>query len=135
LYLDYGAFAHVIGKVGNFNNVKRMVDFASVKFVVGHTHKVYGKGNVVVACQGEIKTMNNVFYVLGIKRNLLLVRVVVNMGYVAMFGKQTCWIVVVITLHKLLAINFRAIVNGLYKLEITMPPKHEQPTSLLILVE
>jgi hypothetical protein len=26
-------------------------------------------------------------------------------------------------------------VNGLYKLEITMAPKHEQPTSLLLLVE
>jgi hypothetical protein len=31
-----------------------MVDFASVKFVIGHTHKVYGKGNVVVAYQGEL---------------------------------------------------------------------------------
>ncbi len=63
MYLDYGAFAHVIGKVKNFNNVKRMVDSASVKLVVGCTHKVYGKGNVVVAYQGEIKTMNNVLYV------------------------------------------------------------------------
>jgi hypothetical protein len=93
---------------------------------------VYGKGNVVVACHGEIKTMNNVFYVLGTRRNLL-VKVIVNMGYVAMFGKQTCWIVITITLHKLLAIDYRDLMNGLYKLEITMPPKHEQPTSLLIL--
>jgi hypothetical protein len=62
LYLDYGAFAHVIGKVRNFNNVKRMVDSTSVKLVVGCTHKVYGKGNVVVAYQGGIKTMNNVIY-------------------------------------------------------------------------
>ncbi len=135
MYLDYGAFAHLIGKVGNFYYVKRMVEFASVKFVVGHTHKVYGKGNVVVAYQGEIKTMNNVLYVLGIKRNILLVRAIVNMGYVVMFGKQTCWIVVAITLHKLLVIDYRDLVNGLYKLEITMAPKHEQPTSLLLLVE
>jgi len=109
-----------------------MVDFIGIKFVVGHTHKVYGKGNVVVACHGEIKTMNNVFYVFGTRRNLL-VKVIVNMGYVAMFGKQTCWIVITITLHKLLAIDYRDLMNGLYKLEITMPPKHEQPTSLLIL--
>jgi hypothetical protein len=52
-----------------------------------------------------------------------------------MFGKQTCWIVVAITLHKLLVIDYRDVVNGLYKLERTMSPKHEQPTSLLILVE
>jgi hypothetical protein len=112
-----------------------MVDSASVKLVVGYTHKVYGKGNVVVAYQGEIKTMNNVLYVLGIKRNLLVVRAIVNMGYVVMFGKQTCWIVVAITLHKLLSINYRDLVNGLYKLEITMRPKHEQLTSLLFLVK
>jgi hypothetical protein len=53
--------------------------------------------------------MNNVLYVLSIKRNLLLVRVIVNMGYVVMFGKQTYWIVVAITLHKVLVIDYRDI--------------------------
>ncbi len=86
-----------------------MVDFASVKFVVGHAQKVYGMGNVVIAYQGEIKTMDNVLYVLGIKRNLLLARAIVNMGYVVMFGKQTYWIVVAITLHKVLVIDYRDI--------------------------
>lgn len=70
-----------------------------------------------------------------LKRNLLLVRVIVNIGYVMMFEKQTCWIVVAITLHNFLAIDYRDLVNGLYKLEIAMPPKHEQPTSLLLLVK
>jgi hypothetical protein len=38
-----------------------MVDFAIVKSIVHYTHKVYGKGNVVIAYQNEIKTMNMFF--------------------------------------------------------------------------
>jgi hypothetical protein len=67
-----------------------MVDFAIVKSIVHHTHKVYGKGNIVVAYQNEIKTMSNVVYVLVVKKILLLVVVIANMGHVVMFGKYTC---------------------------------------------
>jgi hypothetical protein len=49
-----------------------MVNFTNVKFVIDHAHKVYGKGNTIVAYQGEIKTMNNVLYVLNVnQRNLV----------------------------------------------------------------
>jgi hypothetical protein len=57
------------------------------------------------------------------------------MGHVVMFGKHTCWIVVAIALHKILVVGHRNLVNALYKLEIMMPPKHEQLLSLFLLVE
>jgi hypothetical protein len=50
------------------------------------------------------------------------------MGYVMKFGKQTCWIVTTTTLHKVLVVGHRDLLN-VNKLEITMPPKHEQVTS------
>lgn len=76
--------------------------------------------------------MSNVFYVLVVKKILLLVAVIANMGHVVMFGKHTCWIVVTIALHKILVVGHRNLMNALYKLEIVMPPKHEQPTSLFL---
>jgi hypothetical protein len=89
-----------------------MVDFVIVKSIVRHTHKVYGKGNIVVAYQNEIKTMSNVFYVLDVKKILLLVVVITNMGHVVMFVKHTCWIVVAIALHKILVVGHRNLVNA-----------------------
>jgi len=46
---------------------------------------VYGKGNVVITYQNEIKTLNNVFYVLGVKKFFLLTTIIANMGHVMMF--------------------------------------------------
>jgi hypothetical protein len=47
------------------------------------------------------------------------------MGYVVMFGKHTCWIVAATTPHKILVVGHRDLLN-VNKLEIMMPPKHEQ---------
>lgn len=49
LYLDYGVSTHVTRDARYLSNVKRMVDFAIVKSIARHTHKVYGKGNIIVA--------------------------------------------------------------------------------------
>jgi hypothetical protein len=108
-----------------------MVDFAIVKSIVHYTHKVYGKGNVVIAYQNEIKTMNNVLYVPDVKKFFLLVIVIANMGHVMMFGKHTCRIIVAVGPQKILVVGHRNLVNALYKLEIVMPPKH---VSLFLLV-
>jgi hypothetical protein len=111
-----------------------MVDFVIVKSIVHYTHKVYGKGNVVIAYQNEIKTMNNVLYVLGVKKFFLSIAVIANMGHVMMFEKHTCWIIVAIGPRKILVVSHRNLMNALYKLEIVMPPKHEQHVSLFLLV-
>jgi hypothetical protein len=57
-----------------------MVDFVIVNFIVGHTHKVYDKGNIVVAYQNEMKTMNNVLYVHGVKKILLSIMLLRTWG-------------------------------------------------------
>ncbi len=50
---------------------------------------------------------------------------IIDMGYVVMFGKHTCWIVAATTPHKILVVGHRDLLN-VNKLEIMMPPKHEQ---------
>jgi len=75
------------------------------------------------------------FYVLNVKKILLSVAIIVNMGHLVMFGKHTCWIVVAIELHKRLVVSNRNSVNSLYKLKIMMPPKHEQHVSLFLLIK
>jgi hypothetical protein len=57
-----------------------------------HTHKVHGKGSVVVVYQDQTKAMSNVLYVRSVKKNLLLVRALVDMGCIVVFGKAKCWI-------------------------------------------
>jgi hypothetical protein len=53
---------------------------------------VHGEGTVVAAHNEEIK-MNNVLYIPGVKKNLLSVGAIANMGYVVMFIPNKCWIV------------------------------------------
>lgn len=106
-----------------------MVDFANVKSIVGHTRKVHGKGTDVVAYKEEIKGMSDIFYMLGVKNNVLFVRAIIDVGYVIMLRKNTCWIVVATSLHKILVVGHKYSVNGLYKLELKLPKTHQQASS------
>ncbi len=88
-YLDSGAISYVIRDLTKFTKMKHIVGINLVSFVVGQFHKVHGKCIIVAVHNKEIK-MNNVFYVLGIKKNLLSIGTIVNMGYVVMFSPNKC---------------------------------------------
>jgi hypothetical protein len=91
-YLDSGAISYVIRDLTKFTEMKHIVEINLVSFVLGQFHKVHGKCIVVVVHNKEIK-MNNVLYVPSVKKNLLFIGAIVNMGYVVMFSPNKCWIV------------------------------------------
>ncbi len=74
------------------------------------------KASIVVTCQNETKTISNILYVLGVRKNLLPIGALTNMGCIVTFGKNKCWITFAQFPHKVLVSSFRDFVNGLYKL-------------------
>jgi hypothetical protein len=49
-YLDSSVAIHVIRDNGSFHNVRKVIGHANVKSIMGHIHKMQGKGNNVIAC-------------------------------------------------------------------------------------
>ncbi len=73
------------------------------QFTMGHTHEVHRKGSNVIVFHGRIKTLNNVLYMPRVGKNLFLISVIANMGCVMIFGRMSYWIVIIFTLHKIIA--------------------------------
>jgi hypothetical protein len=46
------------------------------------------KASIVVTCQNETKTISNILYVLGVRKNLLPIGALTNMGCIVTFGKN-----------------------------------------------
>jgi hypothetical protein len=134
-YLDSSASTHVLGDSGSFHNVKKVIGHTNVKSTMGHIHKVQGKGNNVIVCQGRIKVMNIIIYVLGAKKNVLSIGAIANMGCVVIFGKISCWIVIVFTPHEIVVTSQRDLTNGLYKLTITTLQKVSQNSPTLLMTK
>ncbi len=71
---------------------------------MGHTHEVHHKSSNVIVFHGGIKTLNNVLYMLKVKKkDLFLVGALANIGCVMIFGRTSCWIIIVSTPHKIIA--------------------------------
>jgi hypothetical protein len=74
------------------------------------------KASIVVTCQNETKTISNVTYVLGVRKNLLPIGALTNMGCIVTFGNNKCWNTFAQFPHKVLVSSFKDFVDGLYKL-------------------
>jgi hypothetical protein len=102
---------------------------------MGHTHEVHCKGSNVIVFHGRVKTLNNVLYMPRVEKNLLLIGVITNMGCVMIFGRTNCWIVIVSTLHKIIATSLKDLTNGLYKFTIATLQKVPQNSPTLLMIE
>jgi hypothetical protein len=101
-----------------------------------HTHKLHGKGSVVVVYHDETKSMSKVLYVLSVKKNLLSIGPLVDMGCIVVFGKAKCWILSTNISNKILTFGVQDAKNGLYKLEIsTFHKLQHKPPSLCLIVQ
>jgi hypothetical protein len=89
-----------------------------MKSIGGHTHGVYGKGKVKSSNSGEIKIIIDVFYVLGLSKNLLLVGISANNGNTMVFDFGKCLIIQNKDPNTITAKGFKDPKNGLYKLEV-----------------
>jgi hypothetical protein len=114
-YLDSGVTSYVIRDLRKFAEMKHIVGINSVSFVVGQSHKVHGKGTVVTAHSEEIK-MKNVLYVPGVKKNLLSVGAIANMGYVVIFSPISVGLCQKRYPHRIIVEGMKDTVNGLYRL-------------------
>jgi hypothetical protein len=65
----------------------------------------------------------------------LFLGAIIDVGYVIMFRKNTCWIVVATSPHKILVVGHKDSMNGLYKLELKLPQTHQQASSQLFLAK
>jgi hypothetical protein len=70
-YLNFNATTHVTRDSQQFNSIHK-VKFASVKFAINHSHKVHGKGNIVVSYKKTIKNVHIVLYVLKCEEKIVV---------------------------------------------------------------
>ncbi len=134
-YFDSRATSHVTSDVGKLTNIRKAIGVTNIKSTGGHTHKVHGKGIAIVVYQNETKSMNNILYVPSVKKNLLSIGALVDMGCIVVFGKAKCWILPTNISNKVLTFGVRDVENGLYKLEASAlhKPQHKPPSLCLTL--
>jgi hypothetical protein len=93
-YFDSGATKHVSKDKVNFKVLEFFLKIRNVKFGGGQTHGVYGKGKVkFLSSFGKIKTIVDVFYVLGFMKNLLLVGTIVDKGNIVIIDSNKCLVI------------------------------------------
>jgi hypothetical protein len=91
--LDSGATQHVTGNPDILTNIKK-VSHATPMLTAGRdSHNVAGRGKVLLKISdGSIKSIKNVHYVPGIRRDLLSIGCFTKQGYLVEFIKNTCLI-------------------------------------------
>ena len=111
-YLDSRASNHVLDDLSVFSSLQPS---SGLRITGGQGHDVLGIGNVAIRLpNGEIQIINHVFYLLGIKKNLLLVGFLTNKNYKLEFYTSECCIKG--NRGQILAVAVRDPKNGLYKL-------------------
>ena len=88
-YLDSGATQHVSGDRSHFTSLDQFS--GNVKIADGQSHQISGKGSVHFTLpSGEIKDINGVLYVPGLRKNLLSIGSLTDKGIIACFDDQKC---------------------------------------------
>jgi hypothetical protein len=79
--------------------------------------------------------VNDVLCMPKTKKNVISIGVITNMGCVMVFCQISCWIMIVFTPHRIVAIGKRNVTNGLNKLTITILQKKSQNSPSLLMIE
>ncbi|KAL3686035.1 hypothetical protein R1sor_004057 [Riccia sorocarpa] len=115
--IDSGATAHITGNRGKLDNFRpSAAPTARVRSAGGHTHDVKGKGNFVFQFDDEIKQFEDVYYVPGIKKNLLSVGGLTDQCNIAVFDSKNCMILKKGQPGVVVARGIRTRKSGLYRL-------------------
>jgi hypothetical protein len=64
---------------------------------------VHKSGNVIFSQNGGIKKIDNIFFVLGVTKNLLSVGTFANKGCLVVFGLKKCWVLTIVKPKKVVA--------------------------------
>ncbi|KAJ0566228.1 putative RNA-directed DNA polymerase [Helianthus annuus] len=88
-YLDSGCSNHMTGNRDLFINLDESLK-KEVRTGDDKRLEVIGSGEVSVSIKGRTRKIPNVFYVKGLKHNLLSVGQLINKGYTILFQKDRC---------------------------------------------
>jgi hypothetical protein len=91
--VDFGAFKHVAGNNNVSSNLKAQSIFGVVSITGGHQLGIEGKCYVTLSKTGEIKFID-IYYMLGLIMNLILVGSLADQGFVIVFDNEKCLVFV-----------------------------------------
>lgn len=116
-YLDSGASNHVTGNRNLLVDVRTTETNRVVHTAGGQSLLVKGVGSVVIKLpNGEIKTIGNILYVLGLTKNLFSVGLIADKGLTIHFSPHACHVIDKNTNQTFLR-GIRDSTNSLYRIE------------------
>ncbi len=93
-YVDSCAFRHVTRNSDMVNKLHKQIYHSIVSIGGGQFHPIQNIGSVHFETpNGVIKTIDNVFYVPRLKKNLLSIGSMATKGYLIVFYDKTCLII------------------------------------------
>ncbi len=99
-----------------FNMVKKDSNFTIIKLIIGHFNAIKANGDELFPHVYRPHQIEDVLYVLGVIKNIILIRAITNKGCYVMFEPSKCWVTNLTNLRKLVATRVLKGVNKLYKL-------------------
>ena len=131
-YLDLGCINHMSGNIEMFSNLEESV---KSKVPLGTNSKVFvmGKGKVnILRKKVEKKYISDVYFVPGLKHNLISIGQLMQMGYNVFFKNDVCTILDRPPSGQLIA-NIQMTNNRIFPLKIRSDLKEEGPDAQLSL--
>jgi hypothetical protein len=93
-----------------------IVGLSIIKSVGRHCHSITKKSSILFNHDSKIKQVENVFFVLGVSKNILFVGSIIDKGCYILFSAKKCWVLNSRNSAKMLAEGYQDQTNGLYKL-------------------
>ncbi len=91
-YVDSRVSKHVTSTSILLHDIIETHSSFSVISVNGHAHGVKNNHRVKFRFNGSMKIITNIFYVLGMKNNLIFIDVLANKGHLVVFNSKRCLI-------------------------------------------
>jgi hypothetical protein len=116
-YIDNGASKHVTGTGGVVKNMEKPLIATKVRSAGDQAHLVIGTGSVSVkTTSGQTHSINEVLYIPGLRKNLLSVGSIADLGNKIIFDSTGCKIISKKS-GQLIAQAKRDATNGLYRMD------------------
>ena len=121
-FMDSGASSHMSGKKQWFRNFKESNSGVKVYLGDNSGYEIKGHGDVLVTLpDGKIRNISDVWYVPGIKKNLISVSKITDQDLKVEFFKSYCIIKDLLDQMKPISTGIR--IGGLYKLDVKITPQ------------
>lgn len=121
-FVDSGASSHMTGKKQWFRNFRESNSGVKVYLGDDRGYEIKGHGDVLVTLPyGNIRNIYDVWYVIGIKKNLISVSKITDQDLKVEFFKSYCIIKDLLDRMKPIATSVR--IGGLYKLDVKSTPQ------------